>query len=326
MSLIGLNYYLSYDYLLPHYGLTPVRSKEFAMLNKKGLLSFLAITFTVTYSIEGVMILSGVKFTLFDTPYWAQLMVAGVMWVPSLATFITMRFITHEKFSTSLLRFGSWKPYLAAWIIIPALFILIYVITWALGLGQPDWQLKAFMDLVASTGADMSTAPSPKLIIGGVFAASLFAGVWFNSLLGFAEEWGWRGYLLPRLMPLGKVKAYLLVGVIWGLWHAPLVMVGFNYPGTPVLGLVAFLAMTTTLGIFMNELTLRYRSAVLAGWIHGLFNCQAYGIWRLVFPTVNPLVGGVSGLVGIIMLLLLGLGTVLFFRRMPGGLKEQVSD
>jgi hypothetical protein len=285
------------------------------MQTKKGVLSFLLITFCITYIIEGAMVLLGVKFTPFDTPYWAQLMVACVMWVPALATFITMRFITREKFSTSLLRFGPWKPYLAVWIIFPLLFTLVYGITWSMGLGMPDWQLKAFMEMVASSGADMSAAPSPKLVIGGVFAASIFAGIWINSLLAFGEEWGWRGYLLPRLMPLGKWKAYLLVGIIWGLWHAPLVMVGFNYPGTPFLGLVAFLGMTTALSIFMNEMTLRYRSAILAGWIHGLFNCQAYGIWRLIFPTINPLLGGITGLVGVLLLSMLGIGTVLIFKR-----------
>jgi len=287
------------------------------MLNKKGLLAFLAITFCITYTIEGVMIFYGVRFTPLDTPLWAQLIVAGVMWVPGLAAFITMRFITHEKFSTSLLRFGSWKPYLAAWILFPLIFILIYTTTWALGLGQPDWQLTAFLQTIASSGADISAAPRVELIIGGVFATSLFASVWINSLAGFGEEWGWRGYLLPRLMPLGKVKAYLLVGIIWGVWHAPLIMVGFNYPGTPLLGLAAFLGMTTAVSIFMNEMTLRYQSAVLAGWMHGLFNSQAYGIWRLVFPTLNPLLGGITGMVGIFLLSLLGLGTILVFKRSP---------
>jgi membrane protease YdiL (CAAX protease family) len=40
------------------------------------------------------------------------------------------------------------------------------------------------------------------------------------GLFGFGEEFGWRGYLLPKLMPLGRWKAYVLVGIIWA-------------PGTP---------------------------------------------------------------------------------------------
>jgi hypothetical protein len=43
--------------------------------------------------------------------------------------------------------------------------------------------------------------------------------------------------------------------------------------------------LTTALGVYINELTLRYRSTILAGWLHGLFNSQGYGIWRILFPT-----------------------------------------
>ena len=71
--------------------------------------------------------------------------------------------------------------------------------------------------------------------------------------------------------------------------------------------------MTTALSIFMNELTLRYRSSILAGWIHGVFNGQGYGIWRILFNDVNPLLGGMTGLVGIAVWLLVGLGTVRWF-------------
>jgi hypothetical protein len=44
-------------------------------------------------------------------------------------------------------------------------------------------------------------------------------------------------------MPLGKWKAYLIVGVIWGLWHAPLIAIGFNYPGMPVLGILMMIPL-----------------------------------------------------------------------------------
>ncbi|MGW3470314.1 CPBP family glutamic-type intramembrane protease [Saccharopolyspora sp. NPDC000995] len=34
--------------------------------------------------------------------------------------------------------------------------------------------------------------------------------------------WGWRGWLLPRLMEFGTWAALLHSGPIWGVWHAPL--------------------------------------------------------------------------------------------------------
>jgi hypothetical protein len=216
-----------------------------------------------------------------------------------------------------LFSFGpSWKPYLVTALVIPATFIITYLLTWALGLGQPDWQLKSFFGMIASLGTDMSTAPSPSLLLTLLFLLSLTLAPFFNSIAGFGEEWGWRGYLLPRLMPLGKWKAYLLVGVIWGLWHAPLIAIGFNYPGYPVLGILMMVLLTTSISIYINELTLHYKSAILAGWIHGVFNCQAYGIWRmLLFPGVNPVLGGITGLVGIAVILVAGLAAVKYFKR-----------
>lgn len=283
------------------------------MTNRKGILSFLFITFGLTYLVEGVLILSGFRVTQVPAAM-GQYVIAAAMWIPALATFITCRFITHEKLSTTGLRFGpSWKPYLVTAILIPLCFLVVYLLTWALGIARPEWRLESFYSWIAGTGADMSAAPDPTLLLVGLPLASLIVAPWFNSLLCFGEEWGWRGYLLPRLMvmlqdqPWGRWKAYLLVGVIWGLWHAPLVLVGFNYPGYPLLGVLAMIFLTIAIGIYINELTLRYKSSVLAGWIHGVFNSQAYGIWRLLFPNANPLLGGLTGLVGIFVFAALGL-------------------
>lgn len=65
-------------------------------------------------------------------------------------------------------------------------------------------------------------------------------------------------------------------------------------------------AMTTARGLFINEMRLRHGSSVLAGWVHGAVNGQAYGVWRLLFPDVNPLLGGFTGLVGIAVWLAVG--------------------
>jgi membrane protease YdiL (CAAX protease family) len=278
------------------------------MIDRKGVLSYLAITFGITYAVEGALILAGFRVTALPSVL-GQYTIALVMWVPALATLLTVKLITREGWGVTRFRIGSLWPYLVSALVVPASFIVVYGLTWALGLGQPDWQLTNFYALIASTGADMSSAPPPALLLVVLFLASLFVAPWFNSLFGLGEEIGWRGYLLPKLMPLGKIGAYIVVGVIWGLWHAPLILVGFNYPGYPILGIVFMAGMTTALGIFMNELALRYRSSILAGWIHGLFNSQGYGVWRILFPTVNPLLGGFTGLVGIAVWLIVGLVT-----------------
>lgn len=288
------------------------------MIDRKGIVSFLVITFGITYAIEGALILAGFRVTEIP-PLYGQFIIAGVMWVPALATVLTVKLITREGFGITNFRVGALRPYLTSALIVPACFIATYALTWLLGLSQPDWQLADFRALLASTGADTSTMPSPALLLPAMFLASLFIGPMINGIFGFGEEFGWRGYLLPKLMPLGKFKAYTIVGVIWGLWHAPLIVVGFNYTGYPILGIMGMVGMTTALSIYMNELTLRNRSSILAGWIHGAFNGQAYGIWRILFPNVNPLLGGVTGLVGITVWLVVGLLEVHRGRVVAGG-------
>jgi len=287
---------------------------EETKLDYKGIFSFLVITFAITYAIEGGLILSGFRITQVPAGY-GQLVIAAVMWVPALATVLTIKFITREGFAITNLRFGSWKPYLSSGLLVPACFVVIYGLTWLLGLGQPDWRLEQFQKLISSTaGIDPLPMPPSALVLSALFAVTLIITPVINGLFGFGEEFGWRGYLLPKLMPLGKLKAYFILGVVWGLWHLPLVLVGFTYPGYPLIGTLAFIALTTALGIYLNELTLHHRSSILAGWVHGVFNSQKLGVWALLFPNVNPLIGGYAGVVGIAVWLVLGLWEMRYHR------------
>lgn len=272
---------------------------------RKGILSFLVVTFTVTYAVEGALIVSGFRFAAIPG-ILGQYVVLSMMWVPAAAAFITVRFVTHEKPALGNWRFGSWKPYATSLITLPICFGIVYAVTWACGLTQPDWKLDQFRALIIATGVEFPPIPNPGLVLLGLFLTSVFIGPFLNGLIALGEEIGWRGYLLPRLMPLGKLRAYLLLGVIWGLWHTPIILIGFTYPDQPILGTLMFIALTTGLGIYMNELTLANNSCILAAWIHGIFNSQKLGVWSLLFPVANPLIGGYAGLVGILVWFSLG--------------------
>ncbi len=276
-----------------------------AVLEKKGILSFLAVTFVITYAMEGGLILTGFRFEALPG-FVGQFVVMFAMWVPTVAALITIRFITHEKRALSNLRFGSWKPYLAAAVILPLCFALVYGLSWALGLTQPDWKLDQFRAIFLNAGIDFPPIPNPALPLLGVLVASLITGPIINGLIALGEEIGWRGYLLPRLMPLGKAWAYLILGVIWGLWHMPLILIGFTYPHQPILGTLAFVAVCTGLGIYINELTLENNSCLLAAWVHGIFNAQKAGMFSILFPISNPLLGGYAGVIGILVWFALG--------------------
>ena len=284
-----------------------------AVIDRKGVWSFLVLTFGLTFVYEGFLIGSGMSMDFGLTsarsmpPAYAPLLIGLAMWIPAVSTVIVAKFITKEGFGVTNFRIGALKPYVLSALVIPAAFAVIYALTWLVGLATPDWQLHTLRQSLMAKGIDTANMPDSRLVLPAILLASLVMGPVVNGLFGFGEEFGWRGYLLPKLMPLGRWKAYTLVGIVWGLWHAPLILAGFNYPGFPVLGVLGMVGMTTTLGIYINEMTLRHRSSILAGWMHGAFNGQFYGLWRILFPTAHPLLGGVTGLVGMLVWATLGL-------------------
>jgi membrane protease YdiL (CAAX protease family) len=291
------------------------------MVDRKGIFSYLLITFGLTYLIEFVLMEMGVRLGAQPAPV-GQVVVMGVMWVPALATYITAKYITREGLAQTGLRLGPIQPYLWWALLMPLIFAVIYGLTWALDLYQPDWSISGFMGMMQSFGADMSDAPPPGVVIALVFMASVLTFPFLNGFFGFGEEFGWRGYLLPKLMPLGKGPAYMLMGIIWGLWHLPLILMGFTYPGHPLIGTLLFIVLVTLFGVVLNEVTLRYQSSLLAGWLHGLFNCQKLGVWVLLFFGMdNVLLGGYQGVVGILVW-----GVVAAIMLSAGARRDTVSD
>jgi membrane protease YdiL (CAAX protease family) len=70
------------------------------------------------------------------------------------------------------------------------------------------------------------------------YLLSYFTGVLFYSLaFAFGEEYGWRGYLQKQWAPENsKIAGFLMIGVIWGLWHLPGILLGHNFPEYPLVG------------------------------------------------------------------------------------------
>ena len=104
------------------------------------------------------------------------------------------------------------------------------------------------------------------------------------GLLAVGEELGWRGYLQePLVSRLGTVRGLSLLGLLWGWWHLPLVLMGYNYPETPVLGGLILLPLVGVgLSFFLAGLTLPSRGfwpAVLAhGSVNAFFGVLVYGL------------------------------------------------
>jgi len=142
-----------------------------------------------------------------------------------------------------------------------------------------------------------------------------------NAIFTLGEEFGWRAYLQPKLMPLGGRKALLLMGVIWGVWHWPVILMGyeygFNYPGAPWLGCLVFLWFTFVFGTFIGWAVLRAGSVWPAVIGHSAINGIAGIVVFFTQGKPNPLLG--PSVVGVIGSLGFALVALLIFLR-PGTL------
>jgi membrane protease YdiL (CAAX protease family) len=144
-------------------------------------------------------------------------------------------------------------------------------------------------------------------------AVGLIAGISVNAVAAFGEELGWRGLLLRELEPMGFWRCSALIGLIWGFWHAPLILHGHNYPEHPWAGVFLMTAMTVLLSPLLSYLTIRANSVFAPAIFHGTFNATA-GLAIVVIRGGNDLTTGVTGLAGLIVLAVMSFGLFAFDR------------
>lgn len=99
----------------------------------------------------------------------------------------------------------------------------------------------------------------------------------FLFMHGFGEEFGWRGYMMPKLMELMSAPVAIVVGgVLWGLWHAPLTIAGHNfgidYPGYSWKGILFMCVSCVLINAFLTFLTVRSGSVFPAAICHSVHN------------------------------------------------------
>ena len=155
--------------------------------------------------------------------------------------------------------------------------------------------------------AQLSSMPPPALFAIFVVQA-LIAGVSINALFAFGEELGWRGFLFARQVPP------VLVGVAWGLWHAPIILQGHNYPAHPVAGVAMMTLWCALLAPPFAYVRDRSGSVWAAAVMHGTLNASA-GLALLFVKGGSDLVVGVTGAAGMLVLVPVNIAIVAAHRR-----------
>jgi len=141
---------------------------------------------------------------------------------------------------------------------------------------------------------DQTGVPIVVLLTG----LGLALGGTLFALAALGEELGWRGLLLTELAPLGFWKLSLWTGLVWGIWHIPLILLGLQFPNDPVLGIVTMTGATVALSPIYTYLTVRAQSVFAATFFHGSF---ILGVFTSVFlANESELVTSSFGVVGIV--------------------------
>ncbi len=280
--------------------------------NKTSL--FLIITFLICYGMSGAFYLSG--FEYHGIP--ATVLAVIYMFVPMGTFFLIEKVIHKEKIKEKyLISFKINKWWFIAW------FVPVIIAFGALGasLLLPDVSYSPSMEgmfkrfestlspeQIEETRFQMKMFPFHPVWIAVL--QGLIAGATINAVAGFGEELGWRGFLLRRFRNMHFLKASLVIGFIWGIWHAPLILMGHNYPQHPVLGTVMMTVWCIVYTPLFLYFTIKAKSVILAAVLHGTLNATA-GIPIMLVMGGEDWEAGLMGISGIAVILLAAL--LLFF-------------
>lgn len=284
-----------------------IRNEDVIKLNKRRILLYLLINFGATWLYEFLVVWPVATSSNPTVQSMSQLAVAVAMFFPALSV-VAIRLITKEGFKNAMLIPKNGKrsiPYfLMAWFgpaLLTTVGAVIYFVIFPKDFDPEMGSMKMLLIAQGITPTrEIVTATVVSQIVTGLLLTPLL-----NAVNCFGEEWGWRGYLLPKLLKrMGILPTLLLSGVIWGLWHLPITILGHNYGtgylGYPVTGILAMCLFCVVVGIIFSYLTIRTGSCLPAMLAHGGLNGFASaGILFTDGTSVNPFIGPIpTGIIG----------------------------
>lgn len=255
---------------------------------------------------------------LIDLPLWlsgeglatpgAIFFIVGMMYTPAAAALLVSFFVQRPRPRPLPEYLGLWplrpvKRILGLTLVALLGSILLTVVgvflSAAFGLVHLDLvHFSGFQHtLDAATGG--RAMPLPIGMLALIEIVALPFGSIFNALATIGEELGWRGWLLPSLRPLGTWPALVVTGIVWGLWHAPIILLGYDFAQPNVFGVLMMAGGCLFLGILVGWLRLRSGSVWPSVFAHAGFNGGA-GFIVLVAAAgsgQDPVIVGPLGLV-----------------------------
>jgi membrane protease YdiL (CAAX protease family) len=248
-----------------------------------GIVIFLLIAVGGAWIIWGIAWLLGVL----NTGPIGQVAVGIGAFAPALATIVVRRWVTREGFADAGLRLpprSTWPLVLFAWL--SPLVVVGVIALLAAALGLP---------VQAPSRPDLP--PLPILVLSSIVGALIATPILWG------EEFGWRGYLQLRLAPGRPVDAAILTGLIWGIFHYPVILLGFEGYEDPRWGLLLFPVFTVLLSIIFGWLRQRTGSVWVTCLAHSATNAIGGSLTALLFLSGDRfLLTSYAGVLGLLPL------------------------
>ena len=241
------------------------------------------------------------------TPEGLMIFSAVYMFFP-LITALVLQAVDKEKFNhTGLVNFKVSWTWVVAWLLPVAMTLACILVNgWMPGVelqynsDQLINQYHVPEDQQEMVREQMGQMPAYLMIII-TLVSGLIAGITVNAIAAFGEEYGWRNYLVGALREVKFWKAALFIGIVWGLWHFPLILMGHNYPNEPYWGVLLMVVMCILLGIIELYFVLKTKSMIVAAILHGTINAVS---GMVIYFTLggNDFLNGMAGLSGFIVM------------------------
>ena len=227
------------------------------------------------------------------------------MFIPAISAIVVQRFVLKNPIRSLGFKLGHWQNYTQTYLTIALVFFINYGLTWAFVI-PADW---SFAKLITEYDPGLNL-PSNALIIIGLSLLTFIIAPLINMIPALGEEIGWRGFLLPILVPLGKLKATVVSAFAWSLWHTPIIVLlslSDHYDWSNVFW---HFIMVFGFGMWLAYTWLKTESSVLTAFMHATFNANAYAIWLLIFSSGSSLIIDRTGIIGALLFMLLAIYVV----------------
>jgi len=241
------------------------------------------------------------------------IMAAIYMFTPLISVIIVKKIYKEKLFSNLLISFKINRWFFIAWLIFPIFtFVTLGINILFPGISfNPDLtgfisRFESYVDIPPETIEEMINVVNsyPRfLFILIILLQGLIAGITVNAVAGFGEEIGWRGFLLKELKEMKFLKVSLIIGFIWGIWHAPLILMGHNYPDHPRIGVFMMIIYCILLTPIFQYITIKSKSVITAAIAHGTHNA-IFGFVIIASDGGNDLTRGATGIAGFITLII----------------------